>query len=186
MAAPQVEPGVFRDLHTFMQTAAKRQGRIEVLSFAVTGENAAAEDFTTSVAPLPVMAEAAAASPLTPPSAERTARAEGARAAPQPGETSRQIQVTSSSTTAATPSGSASSSGQAVYARGPISGLPEAYELRRERFAELDSLQSGWQVELIARGDTVDAVFYSPAGTKVGSYALARRQALAASKAAAV
>ena len=51
-------------------------------------------------------------------------------------------------------------------------------------FLELDSLQEGWEVELRARGDgdTVDAIFFDPAGLKVGSYAAARRQALQASK----
>jgi hypothetical protein len=49
----------------------------------------------------------------------------------------------------------------------------------------LDQLQPGWQVELRSRGDTVDAVFYAPDGTMVGTFAAARRQALAARKAAA-
>ena len=50
--------------------------------------------------------------------------------------------------------------------RGPIDGLPDAHASRRERFAELDSLQPGWQVELRSRGSggAVDAVFYSPTG----------------------
>jgi hypothetical protein len=54
-----------------------------------------------------------------------------------------------------------------VYARGPVAGLPEEHASRRERFAELDSLQPGWQVELRSRGagGTVDAVFFTPAGT---------------------
>lgn len=33
-----------------------------------------------------------------------------------------------------------------VYARGPIAQLPEEHASRRERFAELDDLQPGWQV----------------------------------------
>ncbi|WIA33728.1 hypothetical protein OEZ86_006845 [Tetradesmus obliquus] len=43
----QVEPGVFRELHVFMQDTMQRQGRIEVLSFAVTAAEAAAaaDDF---------------------------------------------------------------------------------------------------------------------------------------------
>lgn len=53
-----------------------------------------------------------------------------------------------------------------VYPRGPITGLPDAHASRRERFAELDSLQPGWQVELRSRdaGGAVDAIFYSPKG----------------------
>lgn len=71
-----------------------------------------------------------------------------------------------------------------VYPRGPIAGLPEEHASRRERFAELDSLQPGWTVELRSRGEgaPVDAVFFSPAGERVGAYANARRQALAAHK----
>ena len=53
-----------------------------------------------------------------------------------------------------------------LYARGPISGLPEEFSSRRERFAELDALQEGWQVELSRRrgSSAVDAVFYAPNG----------------------
>lgn len=40
------------------------------------------------------------------------------------------------------------------------------------------------QVELRTKGEAVEAVFYSPAGEKVGSYAVARRMALAAHKGA--
>ena len=65
-----------------------------------------------------------------------------------------------------------------VYARGPIEGLPEAFASRKERFAELDALQPGWLVELRERGDTVDAVFFSPAGERAGAFAAARRAAL--------
>ncbi len=70
-----------------------------------------------------------------------------------------------------------------VYPRGPVGGLPEAHATRRERFSELDALQPGWQVELRARGEAVEAVFYAPNGEKVGAFANARRMALAAHKA---
>ena len=58
------------------------------------------------------------------------------------------------------------SSSQVVYARGPIADLPEEHASRRERFAELDELQPGWQVELCSRGagSAIDAIFYSPSG----------------------
>ena len=71
-----------------------------------------------------------------------------------------------------------------VYPRGSIAGLPDGHASRRERFAELDGLQPGWQVELRSRGagGAVEAVFYSPAGEAVGAFANARRQALQASK----
>lgn len=57
--------------------------------------------------------------------------------------------------------------GEVIYARGSIAGLPEAHASRKERFSELDDLQPGWEVELRGRkgGTTVDAFFFSPAGT---------------------
>lgn len=53
-----------------------------------------------------------------------------------------------------------------LYPRGPISGLPEEFESRRERFAELDSLESGWTLELRKRkaASVVEAIFFSPSG----------------------
>ena len=59
------------------------------------------------------------------------------------------------------------STGEMIYPRGSIAGLPEAHASRRERFLELDELQSGWEVELRGRkgGTTVDASFFSPTGT---------------------
>lgn len=56
--------------------------------------------------------------------------------------------------------------GEVIYPRGSISGLPEAHASRKERFAELEDLQQGWEVELRGRkgGTTVDAFFFSPTG----------------------
>lgn len=56
--------------------------------------------------------------------------------------------------------------GEVIYPRGSISGIPEDHASRRDRFAELDDLQPGWQVELRGRkgGTTVDATFFSPEG----------------------
>ncbi|KAF8060050.1 Sbds [Scenedesmus sp. PABB004] len=166
----QVEPGVFRELHVFMQDTTHRQGRIEVLSFAVTAEGGA-DDFNSlggsetaeqpfrddaapaPAPPLPLGAGGAAALP-------RQRPAGGAAEAP-------------------------SSTARVLYARGSVAGLPDEFASRRERFAELDGLQPGWQVELAARGESVDAVFFAPDGARVGTFAAARRQALAAHKAAA-
>lgn len=60
--------------------------------------------------------------------------------------------------------------GEVIYARGSISGLPEAHASRKERFTELDDLQPGWEVELRGRkgGTTVDAFFFSPTGRLTG------------------
>lgn len=75
---------------------------------------------------------------------------------------------------------------QVLYAKGPVSGIPDTWENRRDMFAEIDKLQEGWTVELRARGGTatgaVDAVFYDPEGKVVGAFAAARRMALQASK----
>jgi hypothetical protein len=204
----QVEPGVFRDLHTFMQDTTLRQGRVEVLSFVVTAADAAAgsvEDFNTlpsaaaasgpagagpgsladqqqqqwdaAASPASAAAAAAPSGRLHHPSRHRPLGAAAAAVAAGAG----------SSGGGSSNGGSSSSGGKVLYARGPIAGLPEEYASRRERFAELDTLQPGWLVELRSRGDSVDAVFFSPraAGTLVGTYATARRQALAASKAVA-
>ena len=53
-----------------------------------------------------------------------------------------------------------------LYPKGPIAGLPEEFESRRERFEELDSLQPGWTLELRKRraGSAVEAIFFSPSG----------------------
>ncbi len=72
-----------------------------------------------------------------------------------------------------------------LYPRGPISGMPEEYAARRERFEEIDGLQEGWTVQLQTKGgsaEVLDAVFWGPAGEKIGSFAMARRRALAHSK----
>ena len=75
---------------------------------------------------------------------------------------------------------------ETVLYRGSIEELPEAHASRKERFAELDTLQPGWEVELRSAkggGAAVEAVFFSPAGEQVGAFAAARRAALAAHKA---
>lgn len=78
---------------------------------------------------------------------------------------------------------------QVVYERGDIASIPDQWENRRSMFEELDALQPGWTVELRARGSAatgaVDAVFFDPAGERVGAFASARRKALQSSKAAA-
>ena len=68
-----------------------------------------------------------------------------------------------------------------IYPKGPIGGLPDEHASRRERFAELDDLQPGWQVELRSRGagGAVDAAFYSPTGDLFMQLALMQAVALA-------
>lgn len=71
-----------------------------------------------------------------------------------------------------------------LYPRGPVGGIPEEYAGRRERFLELDALESGWTVELRGKDNSsiMDAVFFSPHGQEVGPFANARRAALTAHK----
>eukprot|EP01024_Parvocaulis_polyphysoides_P031959 TRINITY_DN28760_c0_g4_i1.p1 TRINITY_DN28760_c0_g4~~TRINITY_DN28760_c0_g4_i1.p1 ORF type:complete len:413 (-),score=63.97 TRINITY_DN28760_c0_g4_i1:301-1464(-) len=71
-----------------------------------------------------------------------------------------------------------SSSGKVIYPRGPIDQISEELSNRKQMFLELDSIEEGWQVELIQSGEKVDAVFYSPNGEKAGAFVRARKQAL--------
>jgi hypothetical protein len=186
----QVEPGVFRNLHHFMQDTTNRTGRIEVLSFAVTKDAAGSEDFNTLTAAVPAAPAAVPALSSsvadglrgTANGASVSGRSETAGGISTP---SRQQHPIRPHRGAAAAAEVGTASGRVLYAKGSIAGLPEEFASRKERFAELDQLQAGWEVELRSRGDTVDAVFYAPDGTMVGTYATARRQALAASKAAA-
>jgi hypothetical protein len=178
-----VEPGVFRNLHTFMQDVTHRTGRIEVLSFAVTADIAGSEDFNTLAAPsqqAPGGSSIAVAEPLHTSSngASTSGRAEPTAASQQPQHPRAHRGA------AAAADAAAGSTGRVVYPKGPIAQLPEEFASRKERFAELDQLQPGWNVELRSRGETVDAVFFAPDGTLVGTFATARRSALAAHKAA--
>ncbi|GIL92274.1 hypothetical protein Vretimale_18438 [Volvox reticuliferus] len=193
----QVEPGAFRNLHSFMQTSTRGIGRLEVLSLAVMAEGASADEFANWGAPAagtrtPLEAEAAIERPAE-------SSTSGAYAAVE----ARQADGTVVSTSgrfapAAVGSGRrGGSSGpdaggpgaeqpqQVVYPRGPVSGIPEEHASRRERFAELDALQPGWTVELRTKGDTVEAVFFHPSGERVGAFANARRMALQTNKTAA-
>ncbi|BDA40780.1 Ribosome maturation protein SBDS [Coccomyxa sp. Obi] len=159
-----VDPGAFRGLNTFVQSSCDGEGRMEVVSLAATEEaptvgkreaDVSSSIRSSSVATKPVGQEDAPATAT--PSRAVHSRQEQAHAGP---------------------------SSQVVYARGSIADLPDEHASRRERFAELDNLQPGWQVELCSRGagSAIDAIFYSPSGQKVGAFANARRAALQYSK----
>lgn len=169
----QVEPGVFRELNAAMQGL---KGRLEVLTFAVTADGAATELSMAAAA----AASAAGPAGLRPPLAGAST--------PAPSAQQDAADVADAAAAAAAVAASTTRReagpmvGEVVYVRGSIARLPEAHASRRERFSELDTLQPGWQVELRTKGDTVEAVFYSPSGQLVGSYAAARRMALQASK----
>mmetsp|Transcript_13793 Transcript_13793/g.29761 ORF Transcript_13793/g.29761 Transcript_13793/m.29761 type:complete len:405 (+) Transcript_13793:177-1391(+) len=191
-AVVQTDPANFREIHNRMQSEVGGKGRVEVVTMAVMAEGATPDEFALSrsaPAPAPSVHEAHAVGVPPPPAAvHHTAPAQsapsasggadaGAAAAPRPASSAR------------AGAGAVSTSGggggaDVVYPRGPIAELPEAHASRKERFAELDTLQAGWEVELRNKGSTVEAVFYAPNGEKVGAFANARRMALAAHKAA--
>jgi len=191
----QVEPGAFRPLHDFVLAATRKQGRVEVVSLAVSAEGGGAgDDFGVGPA-RPAHAAAAAAAPAEPAPEEDAPALEPAGSskriddpvfgdAHSSSSSRRPAAAAAVAAAAAAASASRPAGGGVLYARGPIAGLPEEFEARRERFAELNALQGGWEVELRAKGETVDAAFFSPSGAKVGAYANARRMALAAHKAA--
>jgi hypothetical protein len=172
-----------------MQDTTQRQGRIEVLSFAVTAAEAAAaaDEFNSLALEKAAAAAAGDAAAATAASSEDAAVVTSSSSSSRASHPRQHPRATAAAAAAGrgAESTAAASSGQRVlYPRGSIADLPEEFATRKERFAELDQLQPGWQVELSSRGETVDAVFYSPEGAKVGTFATARRQALAAHKAA--
>jgi hypothetical protein len=177
----QVDPGAFRDLHAFMQREAQHQGRIEVLSFAVTTEGGGDAGGEYAAALEAAAAVAAAAAPR--PAAGADDGAAGATAPRAVGAATAAARRSRGALGVGGGGGSGGGeapgpSGRVVYEKGPVGALPEAFASRKERFQELDGLQPGWLVELLERGDSVDAVFYAPGGERVGPFAAARRAAL--------
>lgn len=167
----QVDPGLFRDIHQLLATLTSGKGRLEVLNLAVMNEAASTDEFSLASSRPSMAPTFPTAAPVSDPAAPSTSySAAQPAAAPRPLARGRP---------------EASSGGTVICARGPIASLPEEHASRRERFAELDTLQAGWEVELVSKGSTVEAVFYSPDGERVGPYAAARRAALQAHKQAA-
>uniref|UniRef100_A0A7S3VGJ4 SBDS family rRNA metabolism protein n=1 Tax=Dunaliella tertiolecta TaxID=3047 RepID=A0A7S3VGJ4_DUNTE len=202
-----VDPGLFRHLNTFLQSTMNGKGRMEVVNFAVMAEGITADAFasetiqtstssrgaavvahpSTSLHPTTQSAVGQQPSPLSPHSDALAAPA-GVGAAATGLAPAATGPVGAAAVPTAVPRKSPGPHMEAspVVYRGPISQLPEEHASRRERFAELDELQPGWQVELRSKGDSVEAAFYTPdTGTCVGAYTNARRMALAAKKAAA-
>ncbi len=183
-----VEPGIFRSVHSFIQTSSGGAGWLEVLALAATAEAdadvAAAASGVESLSLAAQQRQQAAAPQGGPPQGY-------AAAAPAGSGTGFVAAAAATMPAARGPRGNgaaaaraAAAGGTVVYPRGPVEQLPEEHASRRERFAELDALQPGWTVELRSRGEggTIDAVFFSPAGECVGAFANARRAALKASK----
>ena len=174
-----VEPGAFRLLDAFTREQCEGQGRMEVLALAVVQEGEGeggcageqAPELSSQQQPRePAVTQQMARASLSDgaaPAHARQARAEGGGSGGGGG-------------CGGCGSASAASAGVVVYARGPLAALPDEHASRRERFAELDALQPGWQVELRCRAgaSVVDALFFSPAGEAFKSFADARRAAM--------
>ncbi|GAB4814927.1 hypothetical protein N2152v2_001973 [Parachlorella kessleri] len=166
-----VEPGLFRDLHSLVQSSSEGVGRLDVVALAATGAGAEGEvgALAGGVEALGLGAQQAQQGGV-----RQQGGGEVARAAASSATTSSGFVAATAGSNAVPPrrratgaTGAADAAGAAVlYPRGPISGLPEEHASRKERFAELDDLQPGWTVELRSRGEgaPVDAVFFSPGG----------------------
>ncbi|KAL3140164.1 54S ribosomal protein L2 mitochondrial [Trebouxia sp. C0009 RCD-2024] len=175
-----VEPGHFRQIHSWVQQSSEGQGRLEVVSLAAiddTDTSAAFDSATPQHLQSPTTSAAAPDGAAADPTAAKAISNSGFVAPSQALPTRRNAPAQSSSREEA-------NLGEVIYPRGSISGLPEAHASRKERFAELEDLQRGWEVELRGRkgGTTVDAFFFSPTGESVGAFVNARRAALKASK----
>lgn len=168
-----LEPGGFRPVHSLVQSS---NGRMEVVSLAAIGEEpdikAGMEGLKLGTHQQPMVLE------------DMMAAASAAAAAGAPPQQNNMGATSMPGPRRVAPVSSEPSTQVVLYARGPIAELPEEHASRKERFAELDDLQPGWTVELTSRaaGAAVEAVLYAPDGQKVGTFAAARRLALANSK----
>ncbi len=174
-----IDPGAYRELNAFVVDEGQR-GRLDVVSLAAFGEDKDGKDDTydgvvaddsRGVGGAEFVVEATAGLCIRDHHGGTTP-ADAAAAAPAmvPRPIVRREKVEET----------------VLYPRGPISGMPDEYAARRERFAEIDELQEGWTVQLQTKGgsaEVLDAVFFGPGGEKaIGSFAMARRLALAHSK----
>jgi ribosome maturation protein SDO1 len=181
----RVDPGGFRQLDSL---ARARGGRLEVLALAAVEEGSASAGGAASSERAEKCGSDRGITSHGIAGAGSGYAAERQHAIVEPRREARANpeSATASSSVEGGAAHDDSSLGDVVVSKRSIQDLPEKYESRRERFSEIDSLQSGWQVELRARSDqanTLDAVFYDPDGSRTGTFAQARRQALQASKA---
>ena len=185
-----IDPGAFRKVHNVVQSIGGG-GRVEVIALAASGDNvdapAGLESLSLNKGPERStkgehMAESNKSSDKTTDASHVDTKVIGRSgfvAAPSANSLGQNTAVRRSA-----PELKESDTDTIVYSRGRISDLPEDYASRKERFQELDNLQTGWTVELRRRHDNapIDAIFYSPSGSKIGAFAMARRLALAHSK----
>lgn len=171
-----VDPGAFRAVHALVQ-AAGGGSRVDVVSLAATAAGEGDVDLHVATAMDTLRFSSRQESARTPAAPQNDRNAVGSSAYVGLAHTSLGVPPLVRRQTE-------TSAASLLYPRGPVSALPEEHASRKERFAELDTLQPGWTVELRSRGEgaPVDAIFFSPSGERVGAFAMARRMALHASK----
>lgn len=149
-----IDPGSYREIHRFVQDECEG-GRVDVISLAAFSETEDSEDATDKLHHLAI-GEIKAASIRTEPESTHVAM-QAPKVAPK-----------------------SVSDVTILYPQGVISNIPEQYASRRDRFMEIDNLEPGWTVQLQTRGPDapVDAIFFSPSGEVMKTFAAARRKAL--------
>jgi hypothetical protein len=166
------------------------RGRVEVLAMSVVAEGLQVDEFSALPSPS-THAFTSSAAPLPEPAAANKGQAAANKdkvviaRAPESVSTSdpRDGEAAASPSHNTTPLAGISVPVSDLVYCGTIETIPEAHATRKERFAELDTLQPGWTVELRNKGSTIEAIFFAPNGEKVGAFANARRMALAFHKA---
>ena len=163
-----MDPSTYRALDKLVKEC---KGRLEVVTLAVTDETTTSGTFDQDT-----MKATAAKQTAMEKAEEALSKIEISRPVVQP-MAPTQTRATQLETLSA-------SDANILVPRGPIADLPEEHASLKERFADLDKYQLGWEVELRARegSSIVDAVFYSPDGELAKTYAEARRKAMTASK----
>mmetsp|Transcript_12936 Transcript_12936/g.23002 ORF Transcript_12936/g.23002 Transcript_12936/m.23002 type:complete len:391 (-) Transcript_12936:258-1430(-) len=167
-----VDPGAFRELHAFAQQNA---ARLDVIDQVVTADALTADQLAAMVGEVRLGAEGVARGAEEEEKKKRDDDEVKIISDEKNIDQRRVARAAAENPSQPPPPPLASA---ALLYRGSVADIPEEHASRKERFAELDTLQPGWTLELRSKGDTVDAVFFHPSGTKVGAYAAARRMAL--------
>lgn len=138
-ACMQVEPGLFRDLHTFLQTQTGGAGRIEVMALAVMAEGASADEFANMTSAMAratlggTSTSAGASAATTSWGLSQAEAGPGSAAAAEHRPPGMSAPTAHLKRTVATQRVEGGSSGDVVYPRGPIDALPEVHASRKVR-----------------------------------------------------